>query len=214
MIVACDASREWRHCSRWARARAHANRHVAEAALETEATLKDATDASSAPSAVEVSGDETGSGVVAGVTGEPSSTEAAGAAANDFGDFGEFGGDAASADDDTVDGAWVNYSTGPVSVGYRLSSIQSGTAGTAGKEVEAYAIAFNVNDNMSVSVATQDIEFDVPSGTNTTETINAFNASYTMGAASVRGTVSEASDDAGVSGSDDEHMEISLVLSF
>ena len=38
--------------------------------------------------------------------------------------------------------------------------------------------------------------------------------SYTMGAASVRATVSEASDDAGVAGSDDEHMEISLVLSF
>ena len=67
---------------------------------------------------------------------------------------------------------------------------------------------------MSVSLATQDIEFDVPSGTNTTETIDAINASYTMGAASVRATVSEASDDAGVAGSDDEHMEISLVLSF
>ena len=35
-----------------------------------------------------------------------------------------------------------------------------------------------------------------------------------MGAASVRATVSEASDDAGVAGADDEHMEISLVLSF
>ena len=122
---------------------------------------------------------------------------------------------AASADDDTVDGAWVNYSTGPVSVGYRISSIQSGTAGAAGKDVEAYAIAFNVNDNMSISLATQDVEYDkTAGGTNVTETIDAINASYTMGAASVRATVSEASDDAGVAGSDDEHMEISLVLSF
>ena len=123
---------------------------------------------------------------------------------------------AASADDDTVDGAWVNYSTGPVSVGYRLSSIQSGTAGTAGKEVEAYAIAFNVNDAMSVSIATQDVEYDNTgaAATNVTETIDAINASYTMGAASVRFTASEASDDAGTAGTDDEHMEISLVLSF
>ena len=118
----------------------------------------------------------------------------------------------AGVNDGTVFGGWVNYSTGPVSVGYRLTENAAGS-GTE-KNVEAYAIAFNVNDEMSVSVATQDIEFDVPSGTNTTETINAFNASYTMGAASLRGTVSEASDDAGVSGSDDEHMEISLVLSF
>jgi len=118
----------------------------------------------------------------------------------------------AGVNDGTVTGGWVNYSTGPVSLGYRLSENSAGS-GTE-KNVEAYAIAFNVNDEMSLSVATQDIEFDVPSGTNTTETINALNASYTVGAASVRATVSEASDDAGVAGADDEHMEISLVLSF
>ena len=118
--------------------------------------------------------------------------------------------------DDEVVGGWVNYSTGPVSVGYRLSEIQSGAAGTAGKNVEAYALAFNVNDNMSISVATQDVEYDNTgaAATNVTETIDAINASYTMGAASVRATMSEASDDAGTAGVDDEHMEISLVLSF
>ena len=118
--------------------------------------------------------------------------------------------------DDEVVGGWVNYSTGPVSVGYRLSEIQSGAAGTAGKNVEAYALAFNVNDNMSISVATQDVEYDNTgaAATNVTETIDAINASYTMGAASLRATMSEASDDAGVAGADDEHMEISLVLSF
>ena len=69
---------------------------------------------------------------------------------------------------------------------------------------------------MSVSVATQDVEFDNTgvAAVNVTETIDAINASYTMGAASVRATVSEASDDAGTAGADDEHMEISLVLSF
>ena len=123
---------------------------------------------------------------------------------------------AAASDDDETDMAWINYSTGPVSVGYRYSEIQSGTASTAGKNVEAYAIAFNENDNMSVWVATQDTEYDNAgaAAVNETETIDAINASYTMGAASIRATMSEASDDAGVAGSDDEHMEISLVLSF
>jgi len=122
----------------------------------------------------------------------------------------------AGAVDDEVLMGYVNYSTGPVSVGYRMSEIQSGTASAAGKNVEAYAIAFNVNDNMSISVATQDTEYDNAgaAATNVTETIDAINASYTMGAASVRATVSEASDDAGTAGTDDEHMEISLVLSF
>ena len=81
-------------------------------------------------------------------------------------------------------------------------------------EVEAYAIAFNVNDELSVSVAQQDTEFDVPSGTNVTEDVDAINASYTMGAASVRASFSEADNDAGTTGVTDEHMEISLILSF
>ena len=35
---------------------------------------------------------------------------------------------------------------------------------------------------MKISIATQDREYDVPSGTNVTETSDAINASYTMGA--------------------------------
>ena len=67
---------------------------------------------------------------------------------------------------------------------------------------------------MKVSVATQDREFDVPSGTNVTETSDAINASYTSGAMTVRGTFSESKDSAGVTGNNDEHMELSLVLAF
>ena len=119
------------------------------------------------------------------------------------------------ADDDTVQGGWINYSTGPVSVGYRASENQVGTAGTAGKNIEAMSLAFNVNENMAISVATQDVEYDrTAGGVNTTETIDAINASYTVGAASVRATMSEADNDAGVAGITDEHMELSLVLSF
>ena len=70
---------------------------------------------------------------------------------------------ATTSDDDEVTGGWINYSSGPLSVGYRQSENQTGTGGGAGKNVEAYAIAFNVNDNMSVSVATQDVEYDNPS---------------------------------------------------
>lgn len=122
---------------------------------------------------------------------------------------------APASDDDTVIGGWINYSTGPVSVGYRSSENQSGTAGTAGKNIEAMALAFNVNENMAISVATQDVEYDNTAGAaNVTETIDAINASYTVGAASVRATMSEADNDAGVAGITDEHMEISLVLSF
>ena len=67
---------------------------------------------------------------------------------------------------------------------------------------------------MKISIATQDREYDVPSGTNVTETSDAINASYTMGAMTVRGTFSESKDTAGQTGDNDEHMELSLVLAF
>ena len=79
---------------------------------------------------------------------------------------------------------------------------------------DAYAIAFAVNENLSISYASQDREFDVPSGTNVTEGTDAFNASYTMGAASFRATVSDSSDTAGVTGDKAERMELSVVLAF
>ena len=120
----------------------------------------------------------------------------------------------ATENDDTSEVAHILYSTGPVSIGYRNAAFHDGSSGSNGINVEAYAIAFNVSDEMKVSIATQDREYDVPSGTNVTETSDAVNASYTSGAMTVRGTFSESKDSAGVTGNNDEHMEISLVLAF
>jgi outer membrane protein OmpU len=120
----------------------------------------------------------------------------------------------ASENDDTSTVGHILYSTGPVSLGYRWAEFHDGTAGSNGTNVDAYAVAFNVSDEMKVSFATQDREFDVPSGTNVTETTDAVNAAYTVGAATVRATFSEATNLSGTTGENDEHMEISLVLAF
>jgi outer membrane protein OmpU len=120
----------------------------------------------------------------------------------------------ATENDDTSSVGHILYSTGPVSVGYKMAEFHDGSAGSNGTNIEAYAIAFNVSDEMKISIATQDREFDVPSGTNVTETSDAINASYTMGAMSVRGTFAESKDTAGQTGDNDEHMELSLVLAF
>ena len=120
----------------------------------------------------------------------------------------------ATENDDTSSVGHILYSTGPVSLGYRMAEFHDGSAGSNGTNVEAYAVAFNVSDEMKISVATQDREYDVPSGTNVTETSDAINASYTMGAMTVRGTFSESKDTAGQTGDSDEHMELSLVLAF
>jgi len=111
----------------------------------------------------------------------------------------------------------ILYTTGPISVGYRMAESQPGNAATVetGLNVEAMSIAFAVNDELSVSFAQQDTEYDVASSsTNVTEEITALNASYTVGAASLRATFSESDDDGGVQNNTVEHTELSLVLSF
>ena len=123
---------------------------------------------------------------------------------------------AAASNDDTTTFGTLVYSAGNVSVGYQMVETQDGTVGAAGMNVERYSVAFNVNDELSVSIAAQDMNTTerAPSSTNTTEEVTAFNASYTSGAASVRTTFSESDNDGGTAGSKEEHMEISLVLSF
>jgi len=122
-----------------------------------------------------------------------------------------------NATDTTNNVGHVLYSTGPVSVGYRLAESQPGSGKTVqtGKNIEAYSIAFAVNDNLSVSFGEQETEYDVASSaSNVTEEVTALNASYTIGAASIRTTLSESANDAGVLANDVEMMEVSLVLAF
>jgi len=107
------------------------------------------------------------------------------------------------------------YATGPVSVGYRMGSSNSGAVGTATNNVTAYSIAFNVNENFAISYGSQEVEQEAISATAAiTEETSGISAAYTVGAASVRFHRSEASNAAHVQGTDDEHMELGVVLAF
>ena len=109
----------------------------------------------------------------------------------------------------------VVYSTGPVSVGYRMFESNKGTAGTASRTGDHMAIAFNVNDSFKISYAVQDTTVEGISATaEVTEDVTGISAAYTSGAASVRVNHSKSDNDNGVVGTDDETTEISLVLSF
>jgi outer membrane protein OmpU len=109
----------------------------------------------------------------------------------------------------------VLYTTGPVSLGYRLAETNAGAAGTASKSITAYSIAFNVNDNFAISYGIQDTEKEAISATPAvTEDVTGISAAYTVGAASVRLMHNKSSDDNSVVGVDDEQTEVSLVLSF
>ena len=110
---------------------------------------------------------------------------------------------------------FASYATGPVSVGYQVAEINTGTAGTASTEVDAYSVAFNVNDNLAISYGRYDKELQSIAGsTSVTEENSGISAAYTTGAATLRVTANEAKNAGNVTGVESEHTEISLVLAF
>ena len=110
---------------------------------------------------------------------------------------------------DEFNGAWyVNYSMGPVSIGYTESYLDAGTSTavqntTAAKTVrtagglfegEQMSIAFNVNENLSISYTTSDETYDsqddaataVTTDDDITESTDALQVAYSMGGMSIK----------------------------
>jgi len=107
------------------------------------------------------------------------------------------------------------YSSGPLSVGYRLAESDSGAISTASNSIEGYSVAFNVNDNFAISYGKQDNTQNAIGVTAAvTEEATGISAAYTVGAASIRMNHSKASNAGNVSAVDDETTEIGVVLSF
>ena len=112
---------------------------------------------------------------------------------------------------DEFNGAWyAKYSMGPVSIGYSetyadagVTSSISTTSTTTAKTrrsgggiytSESMSIAFNVNDNMSISYTTADETYDTQDDAKTavttdddvTESIDAIQIAYSMGGMSIK----------------------------
>ena len=109
---------------------------------------------------------------------------------------------------------YANYSMGPVTFGYQMSAIQSGANGAAGENAEAFGIAFNINENLSVSYGERDVEYDNPSATNVTEKGEGIAVAYTMGSMKIAGNRNEVRDNNGTAGSNDQMTEIALSFAF
>ena len=102
----------------------------------------------------------------------------------------------------------VNYSMGPISVGYQLSNTHPKN-GTTAQEIEAMGVAFNVNDQLSVSFSKNDNE-----QAGVTEESTGLQAAYSMGSASVRVAYNEVDNQGGNTGLTGDNTEISLSLAF
>ena len=109
---------------------------------------------------------------------------------------------------------FANYSTGPVTFGIQMSEIDK--AGTAGidEDADAWGIAFNVNDNLSVSYGQRDVEYKNPTSTNVTEEGEGVAIAYTMGSIKIAGNINEVQDNNNTLNSDDSMTEIALSFAF
>jgi outer membrane protein OmpU len=111
---------------------------------------------------------------------------------------------------DEFNGAWyVKYSMGPVSIGYSETYMDAGVTADDSSSVnssivertgggiftgEQLSIAFNVNDNMSISYTTSDETYDtqdnaataVTTDDDVTESVDAIQVAYSMGGMSIK----------------------------
>ena len=108
---------------------------------------------------------------------------------------------------------FANYSVGPVTFGYQMSYINSNVTGTDDEETTAWGLAFNVNENLSISYGERDVVFTDNAG-DVTEKGDGIAVAYTMGSMKIAGNRNTVSDNDGVAGSDDSMTEIAVSFAF
>ena len=109
---------------------------------------------------------------------------------------------------------FVNYSIGPVTVGYQQSTEDTGGNGGVSQYSDRWGVAFNINENLSVSYGEAETEFANPSAAHVTEDVEGIAIAYTMGSMKIAGNQNEGSNMAGTSGANDKMTEIAVSFAF
>ena len=117
-------------------------------------------------------------------------------------------------EDDSHMTAFANYTMGSVTFGYQMSHFGNGARGGKDENTDMWGIAWNVNENLSVSYGEREVEFDAPSAANVTEDGEGIAVSYTMGSMKIAGNRNEVTANNGSTGSDDSMTEIALSFAF
>jgi outer membrane protein OmpU len=114
--------------------------------------------------------------------------------------------------------AFALYNVGMVSLGYQMSvednNVSATGTGTGDQESTRWGVAFNINENLSISYGEAETEYLHPSATAVTEDVEGIAIAYTMGAMKIAGNRNEGGDMAGVAGANDKMTEIALSFAF
>ena len=115
---------------------------------------------------------------------------------------------------DDVETFGATYTYGPVSAGIQVSEIDLAAAnsGQAGDSETTYVgLAFNVNENLSLSYGEQETEID---GQTLDQELEGFSVGYSMGGISLKAHSNEGKNMGGQASNASEHTEISVSFAF
>ena len=149
----------------------------------------------------------TGSGDTVGVEGV---AWGVGYGEQDAGD-GVTGGDEGNTTDMT---AFVNYTYGPVTLGYQEGAEDAGGDGGTNQYSQRWGIAFNVNENLAVSYGEAETEYAKPGAAHVTEDLEGIAVSYTMGSMKIAGNRNEGNNIAGTAGVGGQDSMTEIAVSF
>ena len=110
--------------------------------------------------------------------------------------------------------AFVNYTIGMVTLGYSEANIDRNAAGGTTEYAQAFGIAANLSDNLSISYGEREVEYAKPGAAHVTQDNSGIALAYTMGSAKVTVQQNESDNNGGTSGTNDENTEIALSLAF
>ena len=110
--------------------------------------------------------------------------------------------------------AFVNYTIGMVTLGYSEANIDAGAAGGTTEYAQAFGIAANLSDNLSISYGEREVEYAKAGAAHVTQDNTGIALAYTMGSAKVTVQQNESDNNGGTAGTNDEQTQIALSLAF
>jgi len=128
--------------------------------------------------------------------------------------FGDISANTNGEDSNDHTAIFANYTAGSFTFGYSLSEIDPGLATTTAVTTNAWGLAMNINDNLSVSYGEREVEFDKATAADVTEDGSGVAVAYTMGSIKVTGNRNEVGDNDCTAGATDEMTEIAVSFAF
>jgi outer membrane protein OmpU len=117
--------------------------------------------------------------------------------------------------DEEYSTVYATYAIGGATIGYQIAEGTGGAVGTFANQVEMYGVSFSVNENLAISYNVIDNKYAKTGGVaDVTEESRGVGASYTMGSAAVRVVANSTDNIGGALATNEEIVEVSLMLSF